>query len=120
VHGAAAPSFPSYEAAIANYAAKPPLNSLHPAALDAYVRYGFAEGDDGQVHLKCTPTPRRARSTGGLHRTWDVLPEIAPVLVVAGVVQPMQPSNIAAGVAERLPNGATLPRAATSWTTSPR
>jgi pimeloyl-ACP methyl ester carboxylesterase len=44
---APAPSFPSYEAAIANYAAKPPLNSFTPAALEAYVRFGFAQGADG-------------------------------------------------------------------------
>jgi pimeloyl-ACP methyl ester carboxylesterase len=104
-------SFPSYEAAIANYAAKPPLNSFTPAALEAYVRFGFAQGDD-EVHLKCSPdTEAGTFATGGLHRTWDVLPDIgAEVLVVAGVVQPMQPSRIAEGVAERLPNGRYLQR----------
>ncbi|MFN8022657.1 MAG: alpha/beta hydrolase [Acidimicrobiales bacterium] len=101
-------TFPSYEAAIANYAAKPPLMGFTSEALDAYVRYGFAEGADGQVHLKCRPeTEAETFEGGGAHTTWDVLPEIdTPVLVVAGVVQPMQPSSIAAGVAERLP-GAT-------------
>lgn len=104
-------SFPSYEAAIANYASKPPLNAFTPAALDAYVRFGFAQGDS-EVHLKCTPdTEAGTFATGGLHRTWDVLPEIATeVLVLAGVVQPMQPSRIAEGVAERLPNGRYLQR----------
>jgi pimeloyl-ACP methyl ester carboxylesterase len=103
-------SFPSYEAAIANYAAKPPLRSFTPAALEAYVRFGFRGGDDGQVHLKCLPeTEAQTFEGGGLHRTWDVLGEIhTPVLVVAGKVEPMQPSHIAAGVAEQLPNGTYL------------
>jgi len=104
-------SFATYDAAIANYAAKPPLDAFTPVALDAYVRFGFAQGD-GEVHLKCTPdTEAETFATGGRHRTWDVLPQIATeVLVVAGVVQPMQPSRIAEGVAQRLPNGRYLQR----------
>ena len=104
-------SFPSYDAAIANYAGKPPLDAFTPAALEAYVRFGFAQGN-GEVHLKCTPdTEAGTFATGALHRTWDVLPEImSDVLIVAGVVQPMQPSRIAEGVAQRLPNGRYLQR----------
>ena len=103
-------SFPSFEAAIANYAAKPPLRSFTPAALEAYVRYGFRSGDDGQVHLKCLPeTEAQTFEGGGLHGTWADLHEIStPVLVIAGRVEPMQPSHIAAGVAEQLPNGTYL------------
>ena len=38
-----------------------------------------------------------------------MLPEIeTPVLVLAGRVDPMQPSEIAAGIAERLPNATYL------------
>lgn len=104
--------FPSYEAAIANFSSKPPLNSFTPAALEAYVRFGFVEDEEGSVHLKCSPeTEAGTFATGGLHTTWDDLPQIATeVLVVGGVVQPMQPSMIAAGVAERLPNGRFLQR----------
>lgn len=103
-------AFPSYDAAIENFAAKRPLSGFTPAALEAYVRYGFREGEDGQVHLKCRPETEAATfDTGGGHRTWDVLPEITtPVLVLAGVIEPMQPSAIAAGVAERLPNSTYL------------
>lgn len=99
-------SFPSYEAAIANYAAKPPLGGFAAEALDAYVRHGFAEADDGSVHLKCSPDTEAATfETGGLHTTWNVLAEIAtPVLVLAGRVEPMQPSTIAGQVAEQLPH----------------
>ncbi|MEZ5251731.1 MAG: alpha/beta hydrolase [Ilumatobacteraceae bacterium] len=78
--------------------------------LEAYVRHGFREAADGRVHLKCDPeTEAQTFEGGGGHDTWDVLPEIAtPVLVIAGKVEPMQPSNIAAGVAERLPEGTYL------------
>lgn len=105
-------TFDSYEAAIANYASKPPLNAFTPAALDAYVRYGFALAADGSVHLKCSPdTEASTFAGGGSHRTWDTLPEIhTEVLVIAGAVQPMQPSMIAHAVAERLPNGRYLQR----------
>jgi len=103
-------SFPSYEAAIANYAAKPPLMGFTGEALDAYVRYGFAEAEDGEVHLKCRPeTEAETFEMGPHHDTWDKLPEIeTPVLVVAGKVQEFQPSHIAGQVAERLPNATYL------------
>ncbi len=105
-------TFASYDAAIANYASKPPLNAFTPAALDAYVRYGFAQGEEGEVHLKCLPdTEAGTFATGGLHHTWEHLPTIeTEVLVVAGVLQPMQPAMIAQPVAERLPNGRYLQR----------
>lgn len=105
-------AFESYDAAIANFAAKPPLGSFTPEALDAYVRFGFRPGEDGQVHLKCDPeVEARTFETGGLHTTWDVLPEIAtPVLVVAGVVAEFQPSAISSRIAERLPRSTYLQR----------
>jgi pimeloyl-ACP methyl ester carboxylesterase len=106
------PAFASYAEAIANFARKPPLGAFTPAALDAYVRHGFAEGEDGQVHLKCRPETEAATfEQGPNHHTWEALPEIdVPVLVVAGVVQEHQPSGIAAGIAERLPNATYLER----------
>jgi pimeloyl-ACP methyl ester carboxylesterase len=39
----------------ASYGSRPPLNVLEPAALDAYVRYGFRDRDDGEVELACAP-----------------------------------------------------------------
>ncbi len=104
--------FASYDAAIANYSSKPPLNAFTPEALHAYVRFGFAPGDDGQVHLKCTPdTEAGTFAAGSSHDTWEHLFEIrTEVLVIAGVVQPMQPSLIAEQVAERLPHGRYVQR----------
>jgi pimeloyl-ACP methyl ester carboxylesterase len=105
-------SFQSFEEAIANFSSKPPLNAFTPEALDAYVRHGFAPGPDGQVHLKCSAqTEADTFAAGGLHNTWDVLPEInTDVLVVSGRLEEIRPSMIAARVAERLPNGAYLQR----------
>ena len=45
--------FSGRQEARANYASKPPFNSLDPAALDAYVDHGFEDLDDGTVRLKC-------------------------------------------------------------------
>ncbi len=105
-------SFQSFDEAIANFASKPPLNAFVPGALDAYVRHGFALQPDGSVHLKCSPdTEAGTFATGGLHDTWDRLPEITiNVLVISGRLQEMSPSMIAAEVADRLPNGRHLQR----------
>jgi pimeloyl-ACP methyl ester carboxylesterase len=102
-------TFPSFQAAIDNYASKPPLNGFTPDALRAYVLHGFTPDDDG-VHLKCRPDTEAATfASGSGHDTWEHLPTIlTDTLVVAGRVEPTQPSMIAAGVAERLPNGRYL------------
>lgn len=104
------PSFPSFDDAIANYAAKPPMAAFTPDALHAYVHGGFALGEDGHVHLKCRPEHEAATfEMGHGHRTWDVLGEITvPVWVIAGRPQPGQPSSAAAPIAERLPHGKYL------------
>jgi pimeloyl-ACP methyl ester carboxylesterase len=47
--------WPDRETVRASYAARPPMNVLEPAALDAYVRYGFHDRADGQVELACAP-----------------------------------------------------------------
>ena len=99
-------TFDSYEAALANFAAKPPLGAFTPAALDAYVEHGFAEGDDGKVHLKCSPeleamTYEMNRS----HSTWQLLPEIdVGVVVLCGRPEPGSVAQFSHDVAERLPN----------------
>ena len=103
-------TFDSYEAAAANYASKPPLSAFDPAALAAYVLYGFAEGADGAVHLKCPPEVEAGTfELGSSHDTFSMLADIdVPVLVIAGRVEEMQPSAIAARVADELPNGSYL------------
>ena len=79
-------SFASFEEAISNFAAKPPLNQLHPDALEAYVRGGFVEGADGRVTLRCAPATEAAVFRGAADSgAWDVLPTLdVPVGIVAG------------------------------------
>jgi pimeloyl-ACP methyl ester carboxylesterase len=97
-------SFPSFDAAVANYAAKPPLGAFTDESLRAYVEGGFTLGDDGHVHLKCRPEHEAATfEMGHGHRTWDVLGDITiPVWVVAGAPQVGQPSSLSAAIADRL------------------
>lgn len=99
-------TFPSFEAALENYSAKPPLNSFHPQAREAYVRHGFKPTASGEVELKCLPEHEaRTYETGGSSGAWDDLPHITvPVWVISGAPAPMQPSSFAIKVAEHLPN----------------
>ena len=91
-------TFPSIEAAIANYASKPPLGAFDPDALDAYVRYGFAANGDG-VRLKCAPeheaqTFEQSTSNG----LWELLATIeTPTVVISGRVEADQPSRASGG-----------------------
>ena len=98
-------TFSDFDAARANFAAKPPLNSLHPEALDAYVRHGFSRRDDG-VHLKCDPEfEAQTYEMGAMHDTWRRLGEMAvPTHVIAGAHAEMSPAAIAPRVAELLGN----------------
>lgn len=98
--------FPSFEAALENFSAKPPLASFHPAAREAYVRHGFKPTADGQVELKCAPEHEaRTYETGGTSGAWDDLPAIVtPTWVLSGAPAPFQPSSFAHRVAERIPH----------------
>jgi len=101
--------FDSVEAAYAHYASKPPLNAFEPAALWAYVTFGFEPDPDDPsvVRLRCDPEHEaRTFEQGGEHDTWARLPNVAvPVVVVRGRVEESSPSAVADAVAERLPGG---------------
>ncbi|MEO8363311.1 MAG: alpha/beta hydrolase [Ilumatobacteraceae bacterium] len=79
-------TFASFDDARANYGAKPPLNTLHPEALSAYVNFGFRQQQDGTVILKCSPEyEARTYDSGALHNTWDHLASLAvPTWVISG------------------------------------
>jgi pimeloyl-ACP methyl ester carboxylesterase len=79
-------SFASYEEALSNFGAKPPLNQLRPDALEAYVQGGFVSEDDGRVTLRCSPATEAAVfREAGESGAWDVLPALdLPVAIVAG------------------------------------
>lgn len=73
-----------------SFGSRPPLDVLEPAALDAYVRWGFIERDDGQVELACPPEAEAtifeesADERGG-QGAWDHLADLrAPTVVLYG------------------------------------
>lgn len=78
--------FPSREDAYDNFAAKPPLGSLDPAALRAYVDCGFRETEGEGVRLRCPPAVEAAIYRAGLlHDGFARLPQVAcPVTVGRG------------------------------------
>lgn len=99
--------FDTLEEAEANYAAKRPMSAFTSAALHAYVTGGFIPAPAGGFELACDPEHEaRTFETGGTHRTWEVLEEIAmPAWVVAGRLDAAQPSRLAADIASRLEAG---------------
>jgi pimeloyl-ACP methyl ester carboxylesterase len=99
--------FPSAEAALANFASKPPLDELHPDCLRAYVRHGFEEQPDGSVTLRCDPEVEATNfELGGHHGAWEGLGSVScPTVVARGRVEAMTPSSFAEPVAARLPAG---------------
>ncbi|HEX4245295.1 MAG TPA: alpha/beta hydrolase [Acidimicrobiales bacterium] len=78
--------FPSRQAALANYAAKAPMDSFAPECLAAYVEHGFAEDGDGSVHLKCRPEYEAGAFRGFAGTTiYARLPEVrCPVVIARG------------------------------------
>jgi pimeloyl-ACP methyl ester carboxylesterase len=105
-------SFASYDEALANFAAKPPLNQLRPDALEAYVRGGFGP-EDGRVTLRCSPATEAAVFRGaGESGAWDVLPALdLPVAIVAGRSQGEGPvAALAPPAYERLVRGTLVAR----------
>lgn len=101
-------SFASFDAALENFTAKPPMASFHPQAREAYVRHGFKPTAQGEIELKCLPEHEaRTYETGGTHSTWGDLSRISTrVWVLSGAPAPFQPSSFAVKVAENIP-GAT-------------
>lgn len=98
--------FESLDAAVANYAAKPPLDQLHPDALRAYVEGGFEVLDDGTAVLRCRPGWEAATFEGaGGSGAWDLLGRVGvPVAVLAGGEE-VGPAAFAPHLAAALPHG---------------
>jgi pimeloyl-ACP methyl ester carboxylesterase len=102
------PVFDSIDAAIANYASKPPLSELRADALRAYVEGGFAPQPDGTVTLRCRPEWEAATFDAARHSdAFDLLAALdLPVSVVVGRDEgPYAPSAFAPRAAEALPHG---------------
>jgi len=99
--------FDSFDAAYANFAAKPPLQALHPDALRAYVDHGFVEQPDATVRLKCRPATESAVYTMvPQHTAWDRLVDVTcPVTVAMGKDAPFTPASFAPAIVDRLAHG---------------
>ena len=79
-------SFDSRDMAAANYRAKPPLSRFDPAALDAYVTWGFEDLDDGTIRLRCRREDEARIYEGGPYNgVFPALDRITcPVTLVCG------------------------------------
>ena len=81
------PVWPSREAMIRSYGSRPPMNTLAPEALAAYIAWGTIDRPDGQVELACPPAVEAAIFAGrdSVHAAFDHLPALtASVAVLAG------------------------------------
>jgi pimeloyl-ACP methyl ester carboxylesterase len=105
-------SFASYEEALANFAAKPPLNQLDRAALESYVYGGFVQGQDGRVTLRCAPSTEAAIFRGAAESgAWEALPQLAvPVAIVAGRQEAAGPSSFGPAALGQLQHGTFVER----------
>ena len=102
--------FPSRSAAYAYFAAKPPLDALHPDTLAAYVECGFADDDqvgNGAVRLKCRRDTEAAMYRQGLaHDGFSRLGEVGCAVVVAlGTDSPAIGADVARAQVAALPGG---------------
>ncbi|HVS61932.1 MAG TPA: alpha/beta hydrolase [Thermoanaerobaculia bacterium] len=99
--------FDSLEDAVANFAAKPPLDALHADALRAYVEHGFTREQDGSRTLKM-PGPEEAEvyRMSLRHETFSRLSEVrCPVIVARGRRDSGGAAEVAGEVVEALPHG---------------
>lgn len=100
------PRFPDRETAYANYASKPPLASLTPAALHAYVDHGFRDVPGGEVELKCTPEVEATVFESSFDNgAFGRLGEVRCPVTVAASGDGGMPALLAPLVAEALPDG---------------
>jgi hypothetical protein len=105
------PWFPDREAALTNFGAKPPLNTLVPKALEAYVDHGLrrAPGSDA-VELKCTPEVEALVFEAGMRQdTFAHLDEVDIPVTVAASGDGSGAARLAPVVAAALPQGRLEP-----------
>jgi pimeloyl-ACP methyl ester carboxylesterase len=105
-------TFASYDEAIANFARKAPLNELHPDALAAYVRGGFAPQADGSVTLRCSPATEAEVFRGaGNNEAFEALATLdMPVALVAGRPDAFGPVTFVPANLAQLPRGTLVER----------
>lgn len=101
--------FASKQDALRNFASKPPFNRFHPAALDAYVEYGFVETGEG-VTLACARDDEASVYEGApTNGAWGLLGSVRVPVTVIGGQDPTDPvGRLVEDVARRIPRGAAL------------
>ena len=100
------PSFDSVEAALENFASKPPLNVARADALHAYVRHGLIPGDDGAFHLACRPEDEARTYEAALrHGAYEHLTEVTCPVVIVGGGNLVGPILYGISAVEQLPHG---------------
>jgi pimeloyl-ACP methyl ester carboxylesterase len=101
--------FPSRDAALGNFASKPPLDRLRADALHAYVRHGFVpltEDPTGPVRLACRPEDEaRVFEGASVHGAFTRLAEVRCPVVVACGDDPVGPRRFVEAIVEGLPHG---------------
>lgn len=98
--------FDSRDSAYENFAAKPPLSALDPAALQAYVDFGLIDQSDGTVRLACRPEDEAVLYTGGAsHAAFAAAPSIDCPVTVARGAHTNLPVEMATLLVARLPRG---------------
>jgi pimeloyl-ACP methyl ester carboxylesterase len=99
--------FPSKAAARENFASKPPFSRFHPAALDAYVEYGFVEVGGG-VTLACAREDEASVYEGATKTgAWECLGSVRVPVTVVGGHDPADPvGRLVEDIARRIPRGA--------------
>ena len=101
--------FPSRQEAYDNFASKPPLESLDPKALRAYVECGFKHDRDG-VRLKCPPFVEASIYRQGLaHDGYSRLAQVrCPVTVAHGARSAAMGEDTVQAQVAALPAGTLL------------
>jgi pimeloyl-ACP methyl ester carboxylesterase len=101
------PAFPSRRAALENYRSKPPFNQFHPAALEAYVEFGFVDQPDGTVTLACVREDEaQVFENAVFSQAWDALHHVHVPVAVLGGNDPLDPvGTLVETVARRIPRG---------------
>ena len=93
------------DAVLERYGSRPPFANVHPEALEAYVRHGFREQEDGTVILKCRGETEAQVFLNAPTDTFDHLPSIQQPITIAGSGDGDGPAQFATHVARELPNG---------------
>lgn len=99
-------SFPSREAALMRYSARPPLGLFRADVLFDYVRHGFADTSDGSVTLKCLPQHEAEiyrKGARSIHL--DQASEVETEIVVGRSGDGGFAAQVAGPIIELLPNG---------------